>query len=88
MLKTDPEFTNRDAVYYYLAESLAKISRDAEALPYFDRVVNEFETSEFLEKSKLRIAELKTAMPAAAPPDPKAADPKTETIVTKPGTGQ
>ena len=88
VLKSDPEFTNRDGVYYYLAESLSKIGRDAEALPYFDRVLNEFQTSEFLEKSKLRSAELKTTMPAAAPPDPKAADPKTETIITKPGTGQ
>jgi outer membrane protein assembly factor BamD len=76
LLKTDPEFTSRDGVYFYLAESLAKLGRDAEALPYFDRILNEFERSEFLEKARLRSAELKASIPAAAPPDPKPADAK------------
>ena len=61
----DPEYTRRDAAYYYLGESLLKIKRPAEALPWFDRLVKEFEQSEYLEKAKLRIAELKAdpAMP-------------------------
>ena len=62
VLKSDPEFTNRDAVYFYLAESLAKVKREAEALPYMERLVAEFESSEFLEKAKLRIAGLKAAV--------------------------
>ena len=33
ILASDPEFTNRDAVYFHLADSLAKIKRPAEALP-------------------------------------------------------
>ena len=53
-------------VFYYLGESLLKIQRPAEALPYFERLVKEFEQSEYLEKAKLRITELK-ALPAAAP---------------------
>ena len=32
--RTIPEFTNRDSVYFYLAESLVKVKREAEALPY------------------------------------------------------
>jgi outer membrane protein assembly factor BamD len=63
LLATDPEYTRRDAVYYYLGESMIKINRQAEALPYFDRLVKEFEQSEYLVKTKARIAELK-ALPA------------------------
>ena len=66
LLKADPEYTRRDAVYYYLGESFLKIQRPAEALPYFDRLVKEFEQSEYLEKAKARITELK-ALPAATP---------------------
>lgn len=50
VLQEDPEFTNRDAVYYYLAEALVTIKREAEALPLLDKLQEEFEQSEFLEK--------------------------------------
>lgn len=66
LLKSDPEYTRRDGAYYYLGESYLKIQRPAEALPYFDRLVKEFEQSEYLEKAKLRITELK-ALPAPTP---------------------
>ena len=42
------------------------MSRPAEALPYFERLVKEFEQSEYLEKAHKRIAELKAATPAKA----------------------
>ena len=48
VLKDDPGYPARDAVYYYLAESLLKTEKKAEALPYYDRLVKEFERSEFL----------------------------------------
>ena len=64
LLASDPEYTTRDAVYFYLGESLIKVKRPAEALPYFDRLVNEFEQSQYLELAKKRITELK-ALPAA-----------------------
>jgi outer membrane protein assembly factor BamD len=66
LLKNDPEYTNRDAAYFYLGESLVKLKRDAEALPYFERIVKEFDQSEYLEPAKKRIAELKATLPAAA----------------------
>jgi hypothetical protein len=50
-------------VYIYLGESLIKIKRPAEALPYFDRLVKEFEQSQYLELAKKRIVEL-NALPA------------------------
>jgi outer membrane protein assembly factor BamD len=59
VLKDDPGYTHRDAVYFYLGESLVKIQREAEALPYFEKLVQEFERSEYLPEAQKRIAELK-----------------------------
>jgi len=68
LLKQDPGFTNRDAVYFYLGEALMKVNLGAEAIPYFDRLVKESDASEFLEKAKQRIADYKpTGAPAATP---------------------
>ncbi len=63
ILKDDPQYTRRDAVYYYLGESLVAMGRDKEALPYFDRLVQEFQQSEYLEKAKQRVTELKGKLP-------------------------
>jgi outer membrane protein assembly factor BamD len=59
LLKQDPEYTGRDGAYFFLAESLAKVNRQAEALPYYEKLIEEFETSEHLEDARKRIAELK-----------------------------
>ena len=59
LLKNDPEFSNRDSVYFYLAESYVKTKRQAQALPYYEKLVNEFEKSEHLQDAQKRIAELK-----------------------------
>lgn len=62
VLEVDPEYTRRDAVYYHLAESLARTGTEAgkaEALPYFERLLKEFEQSEYLDRAKRRVAELK-----------------------------
>ncbi len=59
ILSKDPEYTRRDAVYYYLGECLLKIDRKAEALPLYEKLVTEFERSEYLSKAQLRIKELK-----------------------------
>ena len=63
-LENDPAYTSRDAVYFYLGESYIKMSRSGEALPMFERLVKEFEKSEYLEQAHKRIAELKAAAPA------------------------
>lgn len=59
LLKTDPQYTGRDAVYFYLAESLVKIKLQAEALPYLEKLLEEFEHSEYLGEAQRRITELK-----------------------------
>jgi len=59
VLKDDPGYTRRDAVYYYLAESYVKTNRAAEALPLLEKLVEEFEQSEFLADAQKQIPELK-----------------------------
>ena len=65
ILKNDPEYTARDSVYFYLAESYVKMSRAAQALPYYDKLVTEFPKSEHLQNAQKRIAELKAAQPSS-----------------------
>jgi hypothetical protein len=67
LLKDDPDYTNRDAAYYYLGESMLKAKHDAEAIPYFAKLVKEFETSEFLLKAKARLEEHKSLVQPGAP---------------------
>jgi outer membrane protein assembly factor BamD len=62
ILDEDAAYTHRDAVYFYLAESLLKEKRDAEALPYFEKLVQEFEQSEHLAEAQKRIGELKATL--------------------------
>ncbi|MGE0461453.1 MAG: outer membrane protein assembly factor BamD [Vicinamibacterales bacterium] len=64
VLKTDPGYTGRDAVYYHLAEALYRTDKKPEALPYYERLVSEFEQSEYLLEAQKRIAELKGGTPA------------------------
>jgi outer membrane protein assembly factor BamD len=65
MLKTDPEFSSRDKAYYMIAASYEKVGRPAEALPFYERLVKEFEQSEYLEQARRRIDDLKATLPAA-----------------------
>jgi outer membrane protein assembly factor BamD len=60
VLKNDPQYTGRDAVYYHLAEALRLNGQREEALPYYDRLLKEFEQSEHLENARKRVSELKT----------------------------
>lgn len=62
VLARDPQFTNRDAVYFYLGEALEKVQRPAEALPYFDRLIKEFEKSEYLTEAQKRAVAIRTGM--------------------------
>ncbi len=56
-------------MYFYLAESLVKIQRPAEALPFYERLIKEFETSEFLAEATKRSTALKAELAKAAPGD-------------------
>ena len=80
LLKSDPQFTERDAVYYYLAEALTQLNRTAEAIPLLDKIQQEFEKSEYIDKAKKRLDELKNA--AATAPAPQTATPATPATAT------
>jgi len=62
LLEKDPEFSHRDAALFYLADSFDKVGRPAEALPYYDRLIKEFERSEFLVKAQTRVTEIRAQM--------------------------
>ena len=66
-IKLEFSETSRDGVYFYLAESLIKVRRPAEALPYFEKLVAEFDQSEHLQDARKRITELKAQMEAKNP---------------------
>ena len=60
LLKTDPDYSNRGEVYFFLAESYMKLKgREAQALPYYEKLVTEFPKNEHLQDAQKRIAELK-----------------------------
>jgi outer membrane protein assembly factor BamD len=61
VLKDDAGYSNRDALYFYLADSLVKSKKEAEALPYLERLVQEFEQSTYLQEAQKKIDELKAA---------------------------
>lgn len=65
ILKNDPEYTRRDAVYYQMAQALILLDQHAAALPYLERLVNEFEQSEYLEQAKEQIPQLQARITAA-----------------------
>ncbi len=60
VLKDDPAYSGRDAIYFYLAESLARTDKTAEAIPYFQRLLEEFPQSEHREDTVARLQTLKT----------------------------
>jgi outer membrane protein assembly factor BamD len=66
LLKQDPAYSGRDAVYFFLGDSLMKMGNAPEALPYFERLVKEFEQSEHLQEALARIEQLKTTATANA----------------------
>jgi len=78
LLKSDPQFTDRDAVYYYLADSLTELNRAAEAVPLLEKIPQEFEKSDYTEKATKLLADIKSGavhLPAPRKP-PKQAQPK------------
>lgn len=89
LIKSDPEFTGRDGAYFYLGESLLKLERPAEALPYYEKLVAEFKESEHLEEARKRIESAKATMAAKGIPPVgagKAAPPSAGTAPAPPAT--
>jgi len=68
ILKNDPQYTNRDGVYFYMAECYVLSKNNAVALPYYDKLLKEFTSSDYLERAKKRIAEIKASAPKGSRP--------------------
>jgi outer membrane protein assembly factor BamD len=70
ILEQFPSFTESDKVYYHLAEAHLLCNRPSEALPYYQRVIDDFPESEYKKKAEERLAELrqKAAEPQKAQP--------------------
>ncbi|CAN5375128.1 hypothetical protein BH23ACI1_BH23ACI1_09540 [soil metagenome] len=62
LLKNDPEYTYRDAVYFYMAQALLRIDRPFEALPFLERLIEEFEQSEHLDTARQQSAEVRALL--------------------------
>jgi outer membrane protein assembly factor BamD len=58
VLKDNPTFTRRDALYYYLAESYIRVGLAPEAAPLLDRLLKEFEKSEYLVRAEKTLADI------------------------------
>ena len=65
MLETDPGYTNRDAAYFVLAESHARMQQPTLAKPYYEKILTEFKESEYLLRAKERLSLL------SVPPAPE-----------------
>ena len=52
VLAADPDFTGRDTVYYYMAESLLRSNKKAEAVPYLDRLLKEYPNSPLVPEAR------------------------------------
>lgn len=72
LLKSDPQYTHRDSVYFFLAESYSRQLRLEEARTYYRKVVEEFAVSEYLSDSKKRLGELEVGMAATDAAKPTA----------------
>ena len=64
VLEEDPEFAGRDAVYFYLGDSYRRSGTGAEALPLFERLLEEFPESEFVEEVNEVLPELRAELAA------------------------
>ena len=63
ILDDDPGYTRRDQVYFYLAGALASVNNVEEALPMFERLIDEYPETEFLEEATEQIEQLKKTVP-------------------------
>ena len=75
ILDSNTEFAGRERVYFYLADAFYNSGELAEALPLFQRLLEQFPDTEFLEDATEAIADTETrlAAEAAATPESDAA---------------
>ena len=71
MLQSDPDYTKRDELYFYLGETLKRSGMLGEALPMYDKLLKEFDKkSKYYERAEKRVEEVKRLLDAAAGKSP------------------
>jgi outer membrane protein assembly factor BamD len=66
LIKADPSYTGRDGVYFFLGEAYNKQNKPAEARSFYQKVIDEYRQSEYLEDAAKRLAALPATAPASA----------------------
>ena len=68
LLQSDPEYSKRDELYFYMGEALKRTGLLGEALPMYDKVVKEFDSkkSKYFKTAEKRVEEIKRLLDAAA----------------------
>lgn len=61
LLETYPQYGDRAAAFFDLGMSLDELGRDGEARLYYERVLTEFPQSEYAERAKRRLDNMKAA---------------------------
>ena len=59
LIDTYPNYPERDAVLFDLGNSLTRLGRNGEARLYFERVMTEFPESEYADRAKRRLDDIK-----------------------------
>jgi outer membrane protein assembly factor BamD len=59
LIDTYPNYADRAGAFYDLGTALARLGRDGEARLYFERVVTEFPESDYADRAKQRLGEIK-----------------------------
>ncbi len=65
-----PEYRGRDKLFFYSAEALGRLGRQAEASRYYERIIEEFPGSPFAKRARGKVAKMKP--PASASVDTSA----------------
>jgi outer membrane protein assembly factor BamD len=66
VLKENPTYSSRDALYYYLADTYLRMGAAPDALPLLERLTKEFEKSEYLLRGERLMAAIKDGTAAEA----------------------
>lgn len=59
LIDTYPAYSERDAAFFELGNALAELGREGEARLYFERVLSEFPQSDYAERAKRKLDDIK-----------------------------
>ena len=60
IIDTHPDFSKMDEVVFLMGEVYLKLGKNAEATDYYNKLLKDYESSEFAKKARARLDELKT----------------------------